>query len=92
MTIPKIAMRIQPIATFQINTECKISALAIIMPARKEYDNQDVKCGIWYENITVNLTDFLFSFIPFVLNLAKELIKYRLPEFFGLLLRTLGNS
>ena len=92
MPIPKIAMRIQPIATFQINTECKISALAIIMPARKEYDNQDVKCCIWYENITVNLTDFLFSFIPFVLNLAKKLVKYRLPEFFGLLLRTLGNS
>lgn len=36
MPTPKIAMRIQPIATFQINTECKISALAIIMPAKKE--------------------------------------------------------
>ncbi|WP_165860114.1 hypothetical protein [Bacteroides sp. AM41-16] len=45
-----------------------------------------------YENIVVCLVDFPFSFIPFVLNLAKELIKYRLPEFFGLLLRTLGSS
>ena len=36
MPTPKIAMRIQPIATFQINTECKISALAIMMLAKKE--------------------------------------------------------
>ena len=36
MPTPKIAMRIQPIATFQINTECKISAFAIMMPAKKE--------------------------------------------------------
>ena len=90
--IPKTAIRIQPITAFQINPECKISALATIMHTKKEDRATNVKCGIWYENITVNLTDFLFSFIPFVLNLAKELIKYRLPEFFGLLLRTLGNS
>lgn len=36
MPTPKITMRIQPIATFQINTECKISAFAIMMPAKKE--------------------------------------------------------
>lgn len=47
---------------------------------------------MWYENMVVNLTDLPFSFIPFVLNLAKELIKYRLPKFFGLLLRILGDS
>lgn len=45
-----------------------------------------------YGNVVVSLTDFPFSFITFDLNLMKELIKYRLPEFFGLLLRTLGNS
>lgn len=45
-----------------------------------------------YENVVVCQVDFPFSFIPFVLNLAKELIKYRVPEFFGLLLRALGNS
>ncbi|SUE34422.1 Uncharacterised protein [Rikenella microfusus] len=45
-----------------------------------------------YKNIAVSLTDFLFSFITFVLNLVKELIKDRLPEFFSLLLRLLCNS
>ncbi|MFS2721246.1 hypothetical protein AAH055_20070 [Bacteroides uniformis] len=55
-------------------------------------DNQNIEYRMRYENIVVCLVDFPFSFIPFVLNLAKELIKYRLPEFFGLLLRTLGSS
>lgn len=36
MPIPKAAIRIQPIATFQITAECKISALATMMLAKKE--------------------------------------------------------
>ena len=47
---------------------------------------------MWYENVAVNLADFPFNFITFVLNLLKELIKNGLPEFFGLLLRFFGNS
>ena len=34
--IPKAAMRMHPIATFQINAECKISALTTMMLAKKE--------------------------------------------------------
>lgn len=45
-----------------------------------------------YENVVVCQVDFPFSFIPFVLNLVKEFIKDRLPEFFGLLLRILGDN
>lgn len=33
--IPKVAIRIQPIAAFQINAECKISTFAIMMLAKK---------------------------------------------------------
>lgn len=42
--------------------------------------------------MSVSLADSPFSFITFVLNLLKELIKDGLPEFFGLLLRIFGNS
>lgn len=45
-----------------------------------------------YGNVAVSLADFPFNFITFVLNLIKESIKDSLPEFFGLFLRTLGNS
>ena len=47
---------------------------------------------MWYENVAVNLANLSFSFITFVLNLLKELIKDSLPEFFGLLLRIFGDS
>lgn len=36
MLIPKTAMRVQQITAFQINAECKISALTIMMLAKKE--------------------------------------------------------
>lgn len=45
-----------------------------------------------YEDIAVRLADFPFSFITFVLNLMKELIEDRLPEFLGLFLCLLCNS
>lgn len=45
-----------------------------------------------YENIVVCLANFTFNFITFDLNLVKEFIKDRLPEFFGLLLRILGDN
>ena len=47
---------------------------------------------MWYENIPISLADFPFSFITFVLNLMKQSIEDGLPEFFGLLLRILGDS
>ena len=34
--IPETAIRIQPVAAFQINPECKIYALATIMNTKKE--------------------------------------------------------
>ena len=36
MPIPKVAIRIQPIVTFHITAECKISTFAIMMLAKKE--------------------------------------------------------
>lgn len=45
-----------------------------------------------YENIAICLADFPFSFITFDLNLIKKFIEDRLPEFFGLLLRILGDN
>ena len=44
------------------------------------------------ENIAVSFADFSLSFITFVLNLMKELIKDRLPEFLGFFLCLLCNS
>lgn len=36
MLIPKTAMKVQQITAFQINAECKISALATMMLMKKE--------------------------------------------------------
>lgn len=45
-----------------------------------------------YENIPISLADISLSFITFVLNLMKELIKDSLPEFLSILLCLLCNS
>lgn len=45
-----------------------------------------------YEDIAADLTDFPFSFITFVLNVVKKLIKNGLPEFFCLFQCPLCNS
>ena len=55
-------------------------------------DHQNIEYRMRYENIVVCLDNFTFNFITFDLNLVKEFIKDRLPEFFGLLLRILGDN
>ena len=63
-------MRIQQITAFQINPECKISALATIMHTKKEdrtttNDNQNVECRIMGWGCIVGFRSFSARF-PYI--------------------------
>ena len=95
--IPETAIRIQPVVAFQINPECKISALATIMHTKKrrqsDYnDNQNVECG---SRDMDSIVGFLYSplgFLAFAFNLTKKIAEKCCSKFNCQLLHFFRND